>query len=272
MNFIEKIIATLSWEMDSPKPFGLFHLISLAIIIATTIFICIKFKDANDIVMRRIVLICWIIMISFEFYKQIVFSYTPSSDVWDYEWYAFPFQLCSTPLFVLPFIAFKKDGKFRDAMMSYTSTFSLIGGLLTLAYPSTVFIEIGGINIQTMVHHGIQLLLGVYLFVYNRRKTNVKYFVRAIPIFLSLVTIAILLNEIMPALINPASSSDYFNMFYISPYYECVIPVLSSISVAVHPVLFIFIYALGFTLAGFIIYCILHAIKVLSCRKNSKND
>ena len=39
-----------------------------------------------------------------------------------------------------------------------------------MIYPNDVFSTQLGISIQTMVHHGMQVVLGVYVSVYNRNK------------------------------------------------------------------------------------------------------
>ena len=43
--------------------------------------------------------------------KEIEYSsyFENNKLLWDYPWYIFPFQLCSTPLYVLPFVIFLKN-------------------------------------------------------------------------------------------------------------------------------------------------------------------
>lgn len=263
MTFLESIIHALNATMDIPPSFGIFHFAFMLLFIASTVLICIKFKDAKDSTMRRIALISWIIMLVLEVYKQFVLSFKldGATPTWDYQWYAFPFQLCSTPLYVLPFIAFMKESKFRDALMSFMSTFSFFGGLVVFIYPNDVFATLIGINIQTMIHHGLQLLLGVYFFVYNRKKANIKYHLSAIPVFVVLAGIAVILNEVVYSAIISNGWNDAFNMFYISAYYPNHLPILSTVYELVHPILFIIIYVIGFALVGTLIYGIMKGLK-----------
>ena len=265
MNFFESIIYSLSWTMETPTNFGWFHIMFVAILIIATALICFFFRNASDKGMRRIALICWITILAFEVYKQLVYSYTFDGTVgtWKYQWYAFPFQLCSSPLYILPFVAFMKDCKFRDAMMCYLSTFSLFGGLVVYIYPNDVFTTLGGINIQTMVHHGTQILVGVYFFLYNRQKLGVKYFLLGIPVFIGMTLIAIGLNELMHAIFVANGIDDTFNMFYISPYHPNHLPILADIWKAVHPVAFVFIYVLGFIGAGGVVFLVMLGVYAL---------
>ena len=71
MEFLHKVLTFLSAEMNPPTVFGWFHLLFICLILALTIFLCIRFKNSSDKVFRRIVLMCWIIPTVLEVYKQI---------------------------------------------------------------------------------------------------------------------------------------------------------------------------------------------------------
>ena len=111
MNLFERFIHFFEGEMETPTNYGWFHLMFIGIVILFTVFLCLKFKDCDDKIFRRITLICWITIVALEILKQLVFSFEfdGTNAVWDYQWYAFPYQFCSTPLYVLPFIAFLRD-------------------------------------------------------------------------------------------------------------------------------------------------------------------
>lgn len=269
MNFFEKILNSLKATMETPKSYGWFHLMFIAIVILTTVFLCIKFKDCSDKTFKRITLIGWIIMLLLEVYKQLVFSlnYDCTAVMWDYQWYAFPYQFCSTPMLVLPFIAFFKESKFRDTLISYMATFSLFAGLAVFAYPNDVFIDIIGINIQTMVHHGMQVVFGIYFAVYVRNKLNHKYFLKGIPVFCILSLIAIILDVAVYKIFMLNGIEETFNMFYISPYFPCSLPILSIIYEKVHYSLFLVLYILGFTFVAYLVYTIEKLI-INTVRKN----
>lgn len=244
--------------MTRPGNYGWFHLLFVAIVICTTVLFCVKFRNVNDRVFRRIIMICWLVMLVLEVYKQVIFTFEYDGSVvtWDYQWYAFPYQLCSTPLYVLPFIAFMKDCKLRDFFTSYISTFSLFGGVAVFFYPNDVFIETIGINIQTMIHHGLQIVLGIFITVYSIKKLCFKYYLKSIPVFAVLVTIAIVLNEIVFSIFSANGIDEDFNMFYISRHFDCSLPVLSAIYPSVPYIVFSLIYILGFVIVSVIMYYI----------------
>lgn len=267
MNIFVKFLQVLSAEMTDPHSYGWFHFMFVGIMISLTAFLCIKFRNSNDKVFRRIVLIAWITMLVLEIYKQFEFSYdfvtndlNEISVTWDYNWEAFPYQLCSTPLYVFPFIAFMKDNKFREYLVAYVSTFSLFGGLATFCYPENVFIETIGINIQTMVHHGLQIVIGVFCIVYFRKRFNIKFYLKSLPVFGVLVSIAFFANEIFYAIVGDAET---FNMFYISRHWRCILPILEIIYDNIHYVPFLMLYVFGFMLVAAIIFFVAKGIMVL---------
>lgn len=270
MNFFEKIINGLSGTMPEPGNYGWFHLMFVAFVIIATVLLCYFCRNCSEKTVKRIALISWIVMLVLEIYKQLVFSFEYENGVakWDYQWYAFPYQLCSTPLYVLPFIAFARrgGGNLQDACMSYMSTFSLFGGLVVFLYPNDVFVSTIGINIQTMVHHGLQLVLGIFFLVYNRKKLNIKYFLKDIIVFLITFTVALIFNLVFHTFVN-----ETFNMFYISPYFPCTLPLLEIVYANVPYVVFLLIYFIGFILAAFVVFLaqwgIVHLVNKINEKK-----
>lgn len=264
MNGFEKFVAWLQPTMTTPEMYGLFHIISLLLVIIITTLLCWRCRNCSEKAFKWIITGCWILMVVMELYKQLVFSMdvVDGKAVWDYQWYAFPFQLCSTPLYTLPIIAFCKEGKFRDSVIAYICTFALFGGLVTMFYPSTVFIKLIGINIQTMTHHGLQVILGVFILVHERKRLSLRFFVNGIYVFLVAFGIAMISN-----LIFHAVSSETFNMFYISPYYETLFPL--TILYDIHYALFIIFYIVGFIVAAFGVYCAQYYI-IKACIKERK--
>ena len=256
MSFLEKFLHSLEGEMTRPGNYGWFHLVSVFAIITLTVFLCLKFRDADEKVVRRILFIAWIVMMFAETLKQVLFTfeYDGVSAVWDYQWYAFPYQLCGTPLVVLPFIVFLKEGKVRDAFMAFMSTFSLFGGLATFFYPNDVFVREIAINIQTMLHHGLQIVLGVFIAVHNRRRLTHKYYLSSIPVFAGLLGLAMAMNIGVYHIFVAKGIDETFNMFYVSPYFDCTLPVLSSIYPKVPYAIFIVLYIFGFVLISAILH------------------
>lgn len=258
MKIINAIMEFFDAEMTRPTSYGWFHLLMFAIIIAFTVWLCVKYKNSNEKQNRTILLTLGFICIGLEIYKQLNFSYNGGN--WTYQWYAFPFQFCSTPMYVAIVAGFLKDCKLRNFLYAFLATYGMFAGIAVMFYPNDVFISTIGINIQTMVHHGLQITFGVYLIVSKRVELKPKTILKASAVFAVLVFTAMLLNVIT----HYAGLQDTFNMFYISPWFGCHLPILSTVFANTHYVIFLLVYILGFTLCGFIVLMASLGIKKLS--------
>lgn len=260
MNLLEKIIAALSATMKEPTPYGWFHLMMFSIMIAIAVIIAIAFRNSTDKQNRIILLVFACISLSLELYKQLVFSYDATNDSWTYHWcYTFPFQFCSTPMYVAFIASLLKKGKVQDSLLSFLAVYGMPAGLLVMITVGDIFVDLIGINIQTMVHHGTQVVFGVYLFTSGRVKINWKTPLKALPVFVTLVAIALTLDIV----IYKGLGIDNFNMFFISPYFEPPIILFPLIYNNFPYPIFLLAYIFGFTLLAYITTLIAFGIKML---------
>ena len=273
MNFFEKVVNFLVPTMAVPPAYGVFHLTSVLLVLIFTLYFALRHKNTEDGKVRRVLLVFWIVIMILEVYKQIAFAfnYNGGDPIWDYAWYVFPFQFCSTPHYILPFIIFLKEGKIRDAFIAFLCSFSLLAGISVMVMPGDVLCYLSIINVQTMFHHGSQVLLGVWLAVLNRKKLSLRFFLSGIAVFISLVCVAMILNVIVYRAMLSHGSVETFNMFFISPYFPCTLPVLSDIfAVAPYPV-FLLAYLFAFSLGATVIYLIAIGIRRLAGGKRERD-
>lgn len=257
MTTFEKIMLILDSRMSEPSAYGWFHILFILLVILTTYLLCKRYSKCNFDTLKKIVLISWIVMVVLEFYKQIDMAMDVEDGVltgWSYSWYSFPFQFCSSPLYVLPLIAFSKSEEKAEPLIAFCATFSLFAGLAVYVVPGDVLITVIGVNIQTMVHHGLQIILGIFFITYKNENFTFKFFLKGLPIFVVFICCAIFLNEVGYQLLTYYEMSNKFNMFFISPHFECTMPILDILQPKVHFILFIIIYFIGFSLAAFIIF------------------
>lgn len=255
---MNKILDFLNSDMKKPLLYGpfsdsWFQYLSLLLLIMASIYAVIKMKDLNDKQVNKVLLSMGITMIIFEIYKQVIFSYQAD---WDYMWYAFPFQFCSVGMYLAPITAFIKNKKVRTASITFLGTYSFFSGLAVMLYPATVFVTTIGINIQTMVHHGLLSVVGLGLLV-NQVKTSYKSFLGAMVVFAVLVAIAVGMNIIHNQWIKDGT----FNMFFINPKYDTGLPILELIQPKVDGITYIFVYYFGFSFIAFILFLTTKIIK-----------
>jgi len=255
LTFWQNILKIMDLSMEKPQPYGWFHLLWLAITVAATLFLCLYCRDWSHHRIRKLVLFTAITVVILEIYKQInyAFSYTDGI-VFDYAWYAFPFQFCSTPMYVGLIAGLTRKGAIHEAANAYLATYSVFAGICVMLYPVTVFIDTIGINIQTMVCHGSMIVIGVYLLCSGYVKLSHKTILKAIPVFAVCVLIAVAMNEI--AYRTGLLETDTFDMFFISPYCTPSLPVYSLVQAVVPFPWSLVIYITGFTLAAYLILLI----------------
>ncbi len=268
MDSLAPLIRFLTPEMERPDMYGWFHLLFFALSIIAAILLCRHVKPSEKNV-RIVLLVTAITVIVMEIYKHFVYSFEINDAgkvVFDYPWYIFPWQFCSTPMFFGLFAGLTK-GKVHRALCAYLSTYALFAGASVMFYPSTVFISLVGINIQTMVCHGSMITVGVYLLYTQYVENKHKTMLRALPVFIGAVAVAAILNEI--AYRVGLLETDNFNMFFISPYQDPHLPVYSLVQQYVPFPWCLGLYILGFTAAGYILLLIAMGIRELLTKKNA---
>ena len=275
MNIFEQMIKVMQTEMPEPSLFGGAHIFWLVLTVIGIITISLTCKNISDKKYRIIVGIFGISLLVLEAFKQFNFSYDSTTDTWEYAWKQFPFQFCSVPMYVMTIVALLKENKFRKYLCAFLATFGLFAGLVVMIYPATILSSIIFRFSQSMIHHASMLLVGVLTMVAGKSEVKQKTILKAIPVFVVCLCLAFSMNIIFHYSGNDAS----FNMFYIGPFSKCDIPVLSTIgellkieSDVLHfgNFVFIFIYALGFSLAAYITLLISIGTKALYNKISNK--
>lgn len=264
----------LQFSLGTPKPYGAFHIVSFIIVIALTVLACIFLRNIKEKTLSKILIIIWIVLVVLEIYKQIVFSYHISEDSvsWSYAWFIFPYQFCATPLTFIPFIALNKASNkvsafIKEGAIVFCATFNLFAGLSVMFYPGDVFMAYLGVDIHTMIHHGFQVISGVFLYVYYHNRLKYWSYLKGLATFAFFLINAMILNAVVPPLF---SKEAIFNMFYISWRFPCTLPILADIYTKVPYIIFLLIYIIAFTLVGFIIYNIIYWITYLVDKQKPK--
>ena len=270
MNFLGKVIEFLDAGMTEPVLYGWFHILFLVITVVATVLLCRFFKEGTEKQVRTILLVTALAVMILEVYKQINYTFSFDGNVItaDYQWYAFPWQFCSTPMYVGLAAALWKKGKVHDCLCAYLASFALFAGVCVMIYPESVFIETIGINVQTMICHGSMITIGVYLLYTGYVKAEHKTAVRAMPVFAVMVALAVIMNEIANA--SGLLEKEDFNMFFVSPHQEPSLPVYSLIQGVVPYPWCLMIYIAGFTLAAYVMILMAMGIKLLVAAVSKK--
>ena len=272
MNFLIDVLQVLNMKMQTPTPYGWFHWLFIGITVVATIVICVCLKHKTRRQVIAIVFGTAIMVAVLEIYKQINFTLVPDGNKInvDYQWYAFPWQFCSMPMYVGLLAGIIRKGKIHDALCAFLATFSVFAGVCVMLYPVSVFVDTIGINIQTMICHGSMIVIGVYLMYTGYVKIELKTIQKAIPVFACGVLIAVIMNEI--AFYSGLLKEETFNMFFISRHCAPSLPVYSLVQQLVAYPWELMIYIAGFSTAALLVLLISMCVRriVVESRKKEK--
>jgi len=270
MDFWGTIIQILDTEMTTPTLYGWFHLLSWFLTLGAAALLCVLHKRRpSEQRVRRVVFGVALAVFILEIYKMLSFSfsYEGGEVLFDFQWYAFPWQFCSTPMYAGLLTGIFRKGKIHDALCAFLATYAIFAGAAVMVYPGDVFMSTVGINIQTMICHGSMITVGIYLWYSGYVKAAHKTILKALCVFAAAIGVAIVLNEIA-YLSGLLEAGHYFNMFYISPHCDPHLPVYSDVQRLVPYPFCLFIYIGAFTLVAYLIVLAAMGIKSLAGRKN----
>lgn len=264
-------IAILRWmdtKMETPAAWGSFHLITWLLMLLSIAALCLLCRKCSRKQVCDLVLGVAVATLLLEVYKQINYTFDYESGVVEanYQWYAFPFQFCSTPMYIGLLAGIFRKGKFHDCLCAYLATYAMFAGLCVMIYPGDVFCTTAGINFQTMFWHASMVVVGVFLLASGHVKLEHKTILRALPVFVAMALVAIALNEI--AYYTGLLEEHTFNMFYFSRHCDPHLPVYSLVQEALPYPVSLAIYVLGFSAAAYIILLLGMGIAHLLQRKN----
>ena len=269
MSFWQSLLRLLNTKMEMPGLYGLFHILALVITVLSAVLMSVRYRHESRDQIRKMVLTVAVVVTALEVYKQVNFSFGYEDGIsFAYQWYAFPFQFCSTPMYMGLIAGLTKKGKIHEAASAYLASYAVFAGICVMLYPATVFIDTVGINVQTMVCHGSMIAVGVCLLATGYVKADVRNFRKAVAVFGICVMLAVAMNEV--AYRTGLLENNDFNMFFISPYSPPSLPVYSLIQQAIPFPFCLIIYVAVFSLAAFLVLLAAKGLGSIAAGKRSK--
>lgn len=265
MDFWSWIFRFVNLEMPTPRVLGFFHILWVILTVEVAVLLCLLYKQGRIKSVSRTVLTVGLMLVALELFKQ--FRYSVSYDGafhFNYQWYIFPWQFCSTPLYVCCLAGIVR-GKLQNVLYCFLGTFAVFAGTCVMIYPGDVFTASTWINIQSMICHGSMIVIGVFLFYTGAVKTEFKTLLKGTAVFSVAVAIAVGLNEL--AFVAGIVPQHVFNMFFVSRHCPGTLPVYSTVQQHVPYPWCLFIYVLVFGLAAYVVLLIATLVKKLAARK-----
>lgn len=216
MNAAAAIVAFFEQHSAVPRPWGFYHFAWLLILAAMIAGIALAAPAlrANRRLTHGITYGIGAFLLTIELLKQIFSGMHADGGAvtWDYPWYIFPFQLCTTPLYVCLLLPFAR-GMARRWLSAYLGSFGMLGGIAVMLVPQTVFCDLLFINLHTMLWHTGLIVLGTVQWVSAEIRPCACDFLGGACVFLLFTAIAAALNFAFRRY-----AGEGFNMFYISPF------------------------------------------------------
>lgn len=267
MKLLGEIFLFLTAKGEKPRLFGGYHIISLLITAAVTVYLCKKFKDKEESSVRRLLLVLSLAVILLEIYKQLAYSLTFDGEKFSfsYKWHIFPWQFCSTPMYAGLAAALIKNRRIHYCLCAYLATFGLFAGAVTLVFPVAALSTVIGINVQSAVCHGIITAVGIFLFYSGYVRAEHRTVLYALPVFLCTALTAMILNETVYR--SGILGDQVFNMFFISPYFPEDLPIFIPLRKIFPGKLFGIFYVAAFTGISYLVSVFFMLIRRKNCNK-----
>lgn len=215
---MEAFLQWTAWTMETPVSYGLFHILFTVVLLAVAVAGAWRLRNAGDKQNRAILLMVGGFLLVAEVYK-LAFHMTVDPYDWGF-WGAFPFQLCSVPMYLSVFCAFCKSEKVNAWLYEYMFAVNMFGGIMAFIEPSGINHGFVTLTVHAYVWHMALIFLGLYLYFSGRACTDRRAYRKAAVVYLASCAVAQGFNLVFPGKIN---------CFYISPYVRSPLAVFKDI-------------------------------------------
>lgn len=242
---MESWLLKTAWPMTPPKPYSVFHILFAAGGILAALSCAWALRGRKEASVYKILFLCGCTLAFSEVYKQL-FLYVINGR--RYDWWYFPFQLCSMPMYLCLLLPFLRGTFLEQPLLTFTRDFGLLGGIMALLEPSGLFHPYWVLTLHGLFWHIMLIFLGLFLTFSRLTKKGMTGYLRTLPL-LGIFCIA-------ATFINTATHGQA-DMFYIAPYYPVTQVVFDKISVLCGNGTGIMIYLLSICAGGAICHIML---------------
>ena len=160
-----------------------------------------------------------------------------------FQWWYFPFQLCSVPMYLLCCLTRLSDEQ-QETVCTFCASCSLIAALCALLYPENMLHEQVFLMTHSFLYHGWMLWCS-FLIIRNR-----LYGKRFLPVCRLLVILAFIAEIINTIGFYSHTGYGVPDMFYISPFVPATQPVFKAIAEHSGRITEIIVYLSSFSLVS----------------------
>lgn len=262
---IYKFLNMTAWRMDAPELFGGFHIAAALIAAAAAIAAAVFFsrRAETEHYVRKVLSVTGWILVLLEVYKQFFLYYIVNGGA--YDWWYFPFQLCSVPMYLcvmLPVFRYFA----RVKIVTFLGGYTFVSAAAALIFPEDILRPYITLTVHGFLWHGLLLFISLFILLCGCNDTSVRGLLKASRLFAILSFIAICINvvvePIMPVIrsMHQAVTHDWAAMFYLNPFHLSPQPLVGDIQKAAGIPAGLVLYALAVIAAGSIVILCFKAV------------
>lgn len=220
-----------------------------------------KFR-ANSLYKLNIIFFgCGLLMTGSEVWKQWYLTFVLNGG--RYQWWFFPFQLCSVPMYILLILPWIRNFRARNAFLTFLMCYGLLGGLAVFSDTSGLKYPVLSLTLHSYLWHIVLIIVGTLAGAVCIRENrdhilSPRLFIDGTLLYFLCCLIASFINRLFGAL-------GTINMFYINPYYKMQQIGFASLVQYCGNDLAIFIYILATVFGASILFSIWSLISHFSC-------
>ena len=237
-NLFFDMLSNTAWRMEAPPLFGAFHLtaalLAAAISAAAAAFFARRIAASGDKnrSLDRVLFASGLVLAALEIYKQLFLFYIVNGRA--YDWWFFPFQLCSVPMYLCILLPLVK-GRLRSAFITFMNGYTFISACAALIYPEDILRSYLSLTIHGFLWHGILLFISLLIILTGAADVSARGLLRAACLFGCLCAIAVCINAAAEPVMqtirstHPRITHSWTAMFYLNPYHISPQPLVGSV-------------------------------------------
>lgn len=191
---------------------------------------------------NRFFFLCGLTMALSEIWKQLSLTFLVNHGT--YNWWYFPFQLCSLPMYLCLLLPFVPSDRIQNAFLTFFMDYGLLCGIFVFFDTSGMHYSYTPLTVHSYVWHLLLILMGLAAGLSKCTKYTWQEFKDS--------TFCYLLGCLAATAFNLAFHHlGTINMFYISPYYPMQQRVFGQIAAALGNTFGILIYLAAIPVGAF---------------------
>lgn len=159
---------------------------------------------------RPFFLTAGLLMAGSELWKQYILTFMLGNG--SYNWWYFPFQLCSIPMYICLILPWIRQEHIRSLLTAFLVDFGLLGGIFAFFDTSGMHYAYAPLTIHSFLWHFVLIAIGLTAAVSNPAACTLKNFAGSVLLYLLCCILATVINL-------SCDSFGTINMFYINPDY-----------------------------------------------------